>query len=241
MKLKFKAIHLAFCRFMCYNLRGDFSMTNIYIVRHCEAEGNVKRMFQGLTDLDITELGVKQLKALEERFSAIHIDRVIASPLIRTRKTAKAIIGEKSIPLEIDEGLIELNGGIIEGKTFDEIHINFPDFQDMWQNHPEDFAPENGETMVEAYDRIWNTVFKIAKENRGKTVACASHGGVLRCLNCKLLKDDITKLKEIPFGYNTAITLIEFDDNLNYRVVFYDDASHITEELMNKAAAIPTK
>ena len=38
-------------------------MTEIYLVRHCEAMGNVKRLFQGSTDLDISETGEKQLKA----------------------------------------------------------------------------------------------------------------------------------------------------------------------------------
>ena len=216
-------------------------MTKIYIVRHCEAEGNVRRMFQGLTDLDITELGSRQLKALQKRFEDIPIDRVLSSPLLRTQKTAKAIIGNKNIEMEIEPGLIELNGGVIEGMTYEEIYSKYPDFKDMWQNHPENFAPENGDTMLIAYERIWNTVLKIATENKGKTVACASHGGVLRCLNCRLLKNDINKMSEIPFGYNTAVTLIEFDDNLNYKVVFYDDASHITDDLMNKAAAIPIK
>ena len=35
--------------------------------------------------------------------------------------------------------------------------------------------------------------------------------------------------------------MTEFDDELNYKVIFYDDASHITDDLMNKAAAIPIK
>lgn len=216
-------------------------MTQIYIVRHCEAEGNVKRMFQGLTDLDITELGAKQLKALEERFDGIHIDRVISSPLIRTRKTAKAIIGNKALELEIDDDLIELDGGVIEGMTFDEIYAQYPDFKDMWENHPEDFAPENGETMLHAYERIWNTVLKIAKENKDKTVACATHGGVVRCLICKLLKNDINKLSELSFAGNTAITLIEFDDEFNYTLKLCNDTSHLTSELINTSALIPNK
>lgn len=216
-------------------------MTRIYIVRHCEAVGNIKRIFQGHTDLDITELGAKQLEALQNRFSDIKLDRVFSSPLIRAKKTGLAIIGEKNIPLEINDGLIEINGGVIEGKEYAVVYNQFPDFKDMWTNHPEDFAPENGETMLQAYERIWETVLNIAKENKGKTIACATHGGVTRCLNCRLVKNDISKMNEIPFGYNTAVTLIEFDDNLNFKVIFYDDASHITDELMNKAAEIPSK
>ena len=216
-------------------------MTRIYIVRHCEAVGNIKRIFQGHTDLDITELGAKQLEALQNRFGDIKLDRVFSSPLIRAKKTGLAIIGEKNIPLEINDGLIEINGGVIEGKEYAVVYNQFPDFKEMWTNHPENFAPENGETMLQAYERIWETILNIAKENKGKTIACATHGGVTRCLNCRLVKNDISKMNEIPFGYNTAVTLIEFDDNLNFKVIFYDDASHITDELMNKAAAIPSK
>lgn len=225
---------------MCYNLQGDF-MTKIYIVRHCEAEGNVRRIFQGLTDLDITPLGVLQLKKLSERFRDIHIDRVLSSPLLRARKTAEAIIGEKNIKLETDQGLIELNGGVIEGKTYDRIYSEYPDFKEMWLNHPEDFAPENGEQMTVAYERIWNAVLRIAKENKGKTVACASHGGVIRCLNCKLINNNISELKSVPFSGNTAITLIEFDNDFNYTVKFWNDNSHLGEDLINKKSLIPNE
>ena len=41
-------------------------MTYIYLVRHCEAMGNHKRLFQGSTDCDISEIGAKQLEFLKE-------------------------------------------------------------------------------------------------------------------------------------------------------------------------------
>ena len=63
------------------------------MVRHCEALGNVKRLFQGSTDLDISETGEKQLEYLKRRFEEIKLDRVYTSPLIRAYKTALAIIG----------------------------------------------------------------------------------------------------------------------------------------------------
>ena len=216
-------------------------MTKLYIVRHCETMGNLMHIFQGHIDLEITELGAKQLEALKERFDEIHIDRVFSSPLLRAKKTGYAIIGNKNIPLELDNGLIEINGGIIEGKTFDTIYKEFPDFREMWTSHPENFAPENGEKMTDAYDRIWNTVLKIAKENKDKTVACATHGGVVRCLLCKLINNDINKLSSIDFVGNTAVSLIEFDDEWNYTLKFGNDFSHLGAELINEDSKIPNK
>ena len=89
--------------------------------------------------------------------------------------------------------------------------------------------------MRDAYERIWNTVKNIAAENTGKTVACTTHGGVTRCLLCRLLKGNITKLREMPWSENTAVTLIRFDGELNPEVVFYNDTS---EELIPKRSRL---
>lgn len=216
-------------------------MTKIYIVRHCEAMGNLERKFQGLTDLDISDLGKKQLKALSERFKDINLEGIYSSPLLRAKKTANALRGDRKIEITELKGLIEINGGVYENLKYTEIIEKFPDFKDIWSNRPHDFAPENGEKMTHAYERIWNTVLNIAKENNGKTVACATHGGVIRCLICRALKNDITKLSQIPISYNTAVSLLEFDNDLNCHISFFNDDSHITPELMNTSAFVPVK
>ncbi len=213
-------------------------MTRMYIVRHCEAMGNVLRLFQGSTDLDISELGKVQLRFLEERFNAIPLDRIYSSPLIRAVKTAEAVKGVKNLEIETRSGLTELHGGIVEGKPFIEAFNSIEGLADAWDNHPEDFAPEGGETMRHAYERIWDTVLDIAKENKDKTVAISSHGGVIRCLMCRLLKGDITELKNLNWCENTGVSLIEFDDNLKPEVVFFNDHSHLPEEFVNRKSRL---
>lgn len=210
-------------------------MTEIYIVRHCEALGNVRRLFQGSTDLDISETGAAQLEHLKRRFADISFDKVYTSPLIRARKTALAIIGSRALTPVTEQGLAELNGGVVEGRPFNEAFNEIPGLADIWNYHPENFAPEGGEPMAEAYERIWSTVKKIADESRGKTVVCATHGGVMRCLHCRLLFGDITHLAEMPWSDNTAVTLLRFNgtDELP-EVVFHNDSSHLPPELNPK-------
>lgn len=213
-------------------------MTKVYIVRHCEAMGNVMRLFQGTTDTDITETGAKQLKHLKKRFADINIDKVYTSPLIRARKTALAVIGDRSLIPIPEKGLIELDGGIVEGKPFKETFEAIPDLADAWDNHPEDFAPEGGEKMRDAYERIWNTVKGIAAENSGKTVVCSTHGGVTRCLMCRLLTGDIKNLSTVPWSDNTAVALIEFDENLKPRLLYFNDVSHLPQELIPRRSRL---
>lgn len=200
--------------------------------------GNVLRLFQGSSDLDISELGKVQLKYLEERFSSIPIDRIYSSPLKRAVKTAQAVAGVRNIEIETLEGLKELYGGIVEGKPFVEAFNSVPGLADTWDNHPQDFAPEGGETMRHAYSRIWETVLQIAKNNPDKTVALASHGGVIRCLMCRLLKGDINQLKNVEWCENTGVTLIEFDDSLKPNVIFFNDYTHLPEEFVNRKSRL---
>ena len=95
-----------------------------------------------------------------------------------------------------------------------------------------------GEPMRHAYERIWNTVKRIAAENDGKTVACATHGGVMRCLHCRLLLGDINRLSEMGWSDNTAVTLLRFDKDNKVEVVFYNDSSHLPEELIPKRSRL---
>ena len=213
-------------------------MTKLYLVRHCEAMGNLKRLFQGSIDLDISENGAKQLEYLKKRFEDIHLDRVYSSPLIRARKTAEAICSGKGLSVEPLDGLIEIDGGIVEGKPFAETFASIPTLADTWDNHPEEFAPEGGEPMRHAYERIWNTVLKIAEENKGKTVAAATHGGVLRCLNCRILHGSIEHLKETPWCENTAVNILEFDDNFNPSLVLFNDISHLPDGMIQKRSRL---
>ena len=216
-------------------------VTKVYIVRHCETDGNALKIFQGHTDNDINEMGAKQLVAVGEKFKSIPLDRIYTSPLIRAHKTALAISKSRNTPLFVDPGLIEINGGVYEGKTFSELKNTYPDFAEMWESKTWEFAPENGETMPEAYNRIWNTVTKIVKENEGKTIAIVSHGFVTRSLFCRILYNDIKKFRELEYGFNTSVSLLEFEDENTPKIVYLNDLSHLTDDLINKNAKVPIK
>ena len=216
-------------------------VTKVYIVRHCETDGNALRIFQGHTNNDINEMGAKQLLALGDKFKNIPLNAVYSSPLIRAHKTALAISESRNTPLFTNDGLVEINGGVYEGKTFPELKNSYPEFAEMWESKTWEFAPENGETMPEAYDRIWDTVTKIVKENKDKTIAIVSHGFVIRSLFCRILYNDIKKFRQLDYGFNTSVSLLEFEDETTPKIVYLNDLSHLTDELINKNARVPIK
>lgn len=90
-------------------------MTSIYLVRHCQAQGNVNRVFQGRIDSEISEEGRRQLDRLAERFRRIPLDAVYTSPLQRARLTAEALNRYHGLPVRTDARFIEIDGGCWEG------------------------------------------------------------------------------------------------------------------------------
>ena len=63
-------------------------MTNIYLIRHAEAEGNIYRRAHGWYDGRISAKGRRQIDALAERFRGVHLDALYCS-LLTSRGCAR--------------------------------------------------------------------------------------------------------------------------------------------------------
>lgn len=207
-------------------------MTRIIMVRHCEAQGNTLGLFQGSTDSDISGHGKEQLELLGLRFRNTPIDAIYASNLKRARITAEAINRYHNLPLQIEPMLREINGGDFEGKPWRELMELYPEETDRWYRNPGDFCPLNGESARMVYDRMWKAVTGIVKKNRGKTVCAVSHGCAIRNFLCRALNKPIEEMGEVPGSYNTAVSIIDFDEELHSNVILMNDVSHLPPEMV---------
>lgn len=205
-------------------------MTRIILVRHAEAEGNALKLFQGRVDMAVSEKGKKQLDLLALRCRNMKCDAIYTSPLRRAKETAEAMNQFHAVPLYELDGLMEINGGVWDGKPWSDFGTLYPDDLRNWNDAPWDFAPEEGEAMTQVYDRVYRAVCKIAEENRGKTAFVVSHGCAIRNLLCRIKHNDIHKLNEVGWGDNTSISYIDFDENLIPTLVMETDASHLDAE-----------
>lgn len=217
-------------------------MTKIYFVRHCEAEGNKNRIFQGQSDTDISEKGAKQLEFLAKRFKDVPIDKIYATRLIRAQKTAKAIADAKGMEVHTNNDFLEINLGSLDGLPFGYIFDTHPDLKHAWYNEPHNFSSPDGESMKEVYARAKNGLEKLVKDpdNNGKTLLVVTHGCCLRNLMCGVLFDDINRLGEVQGASNTGVTLLLCDED-GIKVEYTCDASHLPEEYASSIKNLYTK
>lgn len=91
-------------------------MTTLYLIRHGTTDANANGIFQGVLDLPLNELGLRQAEALGKRFENIELDALYCTPLTRTRQTAEGLRGSKELPILVEPGIIEVDGGLMEAK-----------------------------------------------------------------------------------------------------------------------------
>jgi broad specificity phosphatase PhoE len=206
-------------------------LTRIILIRHAEAHGNFARVFQGHSDGDVSENGVKQLKRLSERCRNIHFDAIYSSPLQRAYKTAQAANLYHGLPITTLDSLKEINGGHWEGTLFEELPALFPNEHEVWENEPWNFKAQGGESMQEVFERIWGAVHGIVISHPNQSVCVVSHGCAIRNFLCRAYGKELRELGTVGWCDNTAISIIDFDESLRPQVVIANDASHLDEGL----------
>ncbi len=202
-------------------------MTTIYLVRHCECVANVERRLSGIVDYPITEKGRGQLDGLAARFACVPLDAVYTSPLARTRATAAAIARHNGAPVLVDERFIEFNFGSLDGIPVKEMPEQW---KRLWLEQAHEFYAPDGDRIAQFGERVWQGFLALAQENRGKTVAVATHGNVLRSISLRLQGMAEHQLGEIEWSGNTAVHQIVLDDEGNWEYLLKNDTSHVPPE-----------
>lgn len=205
-------------------------MTNIYLIRHGEAEGNLYRLWQGHWNGRITPMGYQQIDALAERFKNIPVDALYSSDLRRAVTTAGAITKYHDLPLRTTPRLREINCGPWEGVPFGNVEFYYPEQMQYFNNDPDRWSIPGAETFQHCRERILGILTDIAREHDGQTVAVVSHGMAIRAILSWFLGIRSEDIRSLPHGDNTSVSLLRFDGE-KFHVEYYNDNSHLPVEI----------
>lgn len=188
----------------------------LVIVRHGRTEANARGVLLGRLDVELDAVGRAQAERLAA--STGPVDRVIASPLRRTRQTAAAF----DQPVEIDERLIELDYGEFDGRPFDELP------EGTWARWRSDlsFAPPGGESLQALGLRVRAFLDELTASPSDETVALVSHVSPIKAAVAWALGagDELTwRLFVAP----ASITRVEVTDR-GVVLRTFNEASHLS-------------
>ena len=169
----------------------------LVLVRHGQSEWNLKNLFTGWKDVDLTEQGVAEAKKAGARLKAegLKFDIAFTSNLKRAQRTLELALkemGNAGIPVMKNVALNERDYGELVGMNKDDARKKWGEEQVLQWRRSFDIAPPGGESLR---DTIARTLPYFVQEIlphvlRGERTIVAAHGNSLRALVMVLEKLD---------------------------------------------------
>ncbi|MBZ0179032.1 MAG: histidine phosphatase family protein [Melioribacteraceae bacterium] len=154
----------------------------MYIQRHGESEANAKHIFACRTyDPHITETGKIQILSQIEYYSKLNLTQIISSPSKRAIQTSEIIAERLSIPISIDEALLEVDLGKLDGKPESEngnLELYHNTLEDWFFGNRSKSFPE-GESYNDVIKRA-ETIYQ--KYSNLKNLLLVGHATFFACL-----------------------------------------------------------
>lgn len=183
--------------------------TRLYLARHGETTTSSEFRYVGHMDVDITENGLEQMKNLRDRLMNEDIHGLFCSDLLRSRKGAQIIGSIHDIEPIAYADFREINLGIWEGLTRDEIIEKYPE---DYNNRLQDLAYtgiHDGESFKDLQVRVMKKLTLILDEWKGKNIVLLAHGGVNRVILFDALNLDLQLLPRIDQDYG-CLNIIDY-------------------------------
>ncbi len=185
-------------------------MKTIIMVRHGQSESNVKKTFTGQLNAPLTDAGREQARRMAGYLDKYQVDKIYASSLDRAAETAQAIALRQNCPMEKRDELMEINSGLWQGLTFDEIAEKYPDTYRVWRENIGLATPDGGETCEQLYDRVTAFLEKVLEEPE-ETVCLVCHATPIRMMESFILSGSADEAQKITWVPNASVTVYAYD------------------------------
>ena len=203
---------------MSEELHPPETITTIYLVRHGHTEAIEKGKLYNDPEVEITDKGVAQAKALGVFLNEICPDALLSSTAKRVVSTAKLIEAELKMTNETQEDLNEWSVGDWEGRTYLEVKKEDPEDYKNWSCDPIKNAPPGGESIEDLFERVRKRISEIVLANEGKSIALVTHAGVVRSILLNYLDIPVRNFWRISVS---AGSVSKVDISENFATVHY--------------------
>ena len=161
----------------------------LVLVRHGQSDWNLKNLFTGWKDPDLTEQGIAEAKTAGRKLKeqGLSFDLAFTSDLTRAQHTLKlmlAEIGQTGLPTQQNLALNERDYGDLSGLNKDDARKKWGEDQVLIWRRSYDVPPPGGESLKDTLARTLPYYVQEIQPQvlNGKRVLVAAHGNSLRAL-----------------------------------------------------------
>jgi 2,3-bisphosphoglycerate-dependent phosphoglycerate mutase len=185
----------------------------LVLVRHGQSDWNLKNLFTGWKNPDLTELGVEEAntggKALADY--GVKFDIAFTSDLKRAQDTCRIIlenVGQPGLETIRDQALNERDYGDLSGLNKDDARAKWGEEQVHIWRRSYDIPPPGGESLRDTGARVWPYYLTkiLPRVLAGQKVLVAAHGNSLRSL--VMVLDRLSKEQILALNLATGVPMV---------------------------------
>lgn len=203
----------------------------LVLVRHGQSEWNLKNLFTGWRDPDLTEQGHQEAHSAGKKLreNNISFDVAFTSSLQRAQHTCQIILdelGQAGVETFKNLALNERDYGDLSGLNKDDARKKWGDEQVQIWRRSYDVPPPGGESLRDTGARVWPYYLHFIQPHvlRDQTVLVVAHGNSLRALIMALegLSGEEIVKKELATGIPILYELNE-DSTVRSKKILMDE------------------
>jgi broad specificity phosphatase PhoE/ribonuclease HI len=197
---------------------GGGIATTLMLVRHGVTPHTADKRFSGGlggSNPGLSDEGRAQVRATADWLAPLAegVDVLVASPVRRTRESAEIIGDRLDKPVEVEDGLAEMEFGAWDGLTFAEIQARYPDDLDAWLGSLD--QPAGGaESFRVVEKRVLAALDRLLDEHAGRTVLAVSHVTPIKMLVTRALGAPLESVYRMELA-PASVTVLSFYDDGN--------------------------
>ena len=185
----------------------------LVLVRHGQSDWNLKNLFTGWRDVDLTDKGVAEAREAGRKLKGqgIKFDVAFTSVLKRATRTLDLMLeemGQAKVPVIKDQALNERDYGDLAGLNKDDARKKWGEEQVHIWRRSYDVAPPGGESLRDTAARVlpYYITEILPRVMRGEHVLMAAHGNSLRALVMVLDKHSTQSITQL--NIDTGVPMI---------------------------------
>jgi probable phosphoglycerate mutase len=163
------------------------SETVVHLVRHGRTAWHRPNRYAGRSDIDIDDTGAAQARRLAGWAAGARLAALATSPLQRAVHTAAPAAAATGLIPVVDPRLRELDFGVAEGRTLDEVRAADPGAAARFVQDPAGCPFPGGEAPADAVARARLALDELADRYPGETVLVVAHNTLIRLVVCAVL------------------------------------------------------
>ena len=159
--------------------RAEVQTADVVLLRHGDTRLSPERRFSGVGSADppLSAAGVDQARraAGSALLRGRAFTEVLTSPMTRCQDTARIVAAALGVSVVVDRDLREMDFGLWEEMTFDEVQDRYPVDLERWKQSAMSPPTGSSETLAAVVDRMGTVAARFASRYAGASVLAVTH------------------------------------------------------------------